>query len=131
MTFTKLGRTPEAAEAYRKALAIAEPLAAAKPPNTRALYAVADAYFETGELARMAAGNFPVASVEYRKRWTEALDWYSKSAAAWNEIPNPGAVTPSNLPCGNSPEVTRAIARSNAALAKMGVSAKSISPNKT
>jgi tetratricopeptide (TPR) repeat protein len=119
-TLAKQGRTREAAEAYRKALAIAEPLASAKPSDTGALYAVADAYFGMGELAKMAAGKFPAASMACRKSWTDAHDSYTKSAAAWNEIPNPGAVTPSNLPCGSPAEVARAIARCNAALAKKG-----------
>ncbi len=120
-SLAKLGRRDEASASYRKGLAIAEPLASAKPPNTRALYAIADAYFGMGELARMGAANFPAASGEYRERWTEARDWYSKSAHAWSAIPNPGAVTPSGLPCGNPKAVAQAIAESKAALAHVSL----------
>jgi serine/threonine protein kinase/tetratricopeptide (TPR) repeat protein len=123
----KLGRTQEAADHYRKALVIAEPLAGAKPPNTRALYAIADAYFGMGELSTMAAANLSATSVGQRQRWTEAHDWCSKSVAARSQIPNPGAVTPSGLPCGNPAEVTRAIARCNAALATLRTSDSSVS----
>ncbi|HEY4842105.1 MAG TPA: protein kinase [Terriglobales bacterium] len=123
----KLGRTQEAADEYRKALAIAEPLAGAKPPNLRALYAVADADFGMGELSTMAAANLSATSVGRRQRWAEGHDWYSKSAAAWGKIPNPGAVTPSGLPCGSLAEVIRAIARCNAVLAKLGSSPTSAS----
>lgn len=117
LTFAKLGRTEEATAAYRKALEIAEPLAAAKPPNTRALYAAADAYFGMGELSRIAAANLPTGSARNTQHWTEARAWYRKSADAWSQIPNPAVVTPSGLPCGNPKMVEQAIARSNAASA--------------
>jgi len=113
----KLGRYDEASASYRKALAIAEPPALAKPPNALALYAIADAYFSLGESSRMAAANFSAASGKYRQQWTEARDWYNKSAHAWSAIPNPGAVTPSGLPCGNPKVVAQALAKSDAALA--------------
>ena len=121
-TLAKLGRRDEASASYRKALAIAEPLASAKPPNTPSLYAIADAYFGMGELSRMDAANFPEASGEYREKWTEARDWYSKSTDAWNRIPNPGAVTPSGLPCGNPKAVAQAIAQSKTVLAQQRLS---------
>lgn len=116
---TSLGRVQEAAASYRKALTMAEPLAAAKPPNTLALYAIADAYFSVGELSRMAAAKSPAASARYKQSWTEARAWYSKSADAWNKIPNPGAVTPSGFPCGSPKMAAQAIADSDAALGKV------------
>jgi eukaryotic-like serine/threonine-protein kinase len=115
----KLGRTPEAATSFRKALSLAELLAVAKPPNTLALYAIADAYFAMGETSRMVAATSPAASARYKQSWTEAREWYSKSADAWNKIPNPGAVTPSGLPCGSPKMAAQAIADSDAALAKL------------
>jgi serine/threonine protein kinase len=121
-----LGRTGEAAAVYRKALAIAEPLAAAKPPSTQALYASADAYFGMGELSRMAAANLLSTSARYKKEWTAARDWYSKSAVAWKTIPNPGAVTSGGLPCGNPKVVAQALAQAEAALAKTEASTPSV-----
>jgi len=118
-TLSKLGRVQEAAVSYRKALAIAEPLAAAKTPNPLALYAIADAYFGMGEIARMAAENSPVASARYKQRWAEAHEWYSKSADSWDRVPNPGAVSPSGFPCGNPKVVAQAAAQSAAVLAKL------------
>jgi non-specific serine/threonine protein kinase/serine/threonine-protein kinase len=117
----KLGRRDQASASYRKALAIAEPLASAKPPSTPALYAIADAFFGMGELSSTGAANFPAASGEYRQRWIEALDWYRKSELAWSAIPNPGAVTPSGLPCGNPKAVAQAIAESKTALAHVSL----------
>jgi serine/threonine protein kinase len=116
---TSLGRMQEAATSYRKALAIAEPLAAGKPPNTLALYAIADAYFAMGEVSRMAAAKLPAASAPYKQSWTEAREWYRKSADAWNMVPNPGTVTPSGFPCGSPKMAAQAIADSDAALAKL------------
>jgi non-specific serine/threonine protein kinase/serine/threonine-protein kinase len=115
----RLGRTEEATAAYRKALAIAEPLAKAKPPNTQALYAIADAYFDVGELSRMEAAKIPPGSASSNQQWTEARDWYSKSADAWNKIPNPAALTPGALPCGNPKAVAQAMAQSDAVLAHL------------
>jgi serine/threonine protein kinase/tetratricopeptide (TPR) repeat protein len=117
-----LGRTEEAAAVYRKALAVAEPLATAKPPSTQALYASADAYFGMGELSRMAAVNLSSATARYKKEWTAARVWYSKSADAWKTIPNPGAVSSGGLPCGNPKAVAQALARAEAALAKLETS---------
>jgi serine/threonine protein kinase/tetratricopeptide (TPR) repeat protein len=122
----KLGRMQEAATSYGQALAIGEPLAAAKPPNTLALYAIADAYFAMGEMSRMAAANSPAGSARYKQAWTEAREWYSKSADAWHKVPNPGAVTPSGFPCGNPKMVAQAIAQSDSALARLRSSS---SPN--
>ena len=115
----RLGRAEEATAAYRKALAIAEPLAKAKPPNTQALYAIADAYFDMGELSRMEAAKIPPGLARSNQQWTEARDWYSKSADAWNKIPNPAALTPGALPCGNPKAVAQAIAQSDAVLAHL------------
>jgi tetratricopeptide (TPR) repeat protein len=122
IALAKLGRMQEAAASYRKALALAEPPAAAKPPNTLALYAIADAYFALGETSRMAAANSPAASARYKQAWTEAREWYSKSAIAWSKVPNPGFVTPSGFPCGNPKMVAQAIAQADAALAKLRLS---------
>jgi len=104
----KLSRSQDAEAAYRKALAIAQPLAAAAQPNMRAWYAIADACFGMGELSRTAGARLPGPSSIMRLR--EARDWYSGSADAWAKIPNPGAVTPSSLPCSHPIQATRAIA---------------------
>ena len=112
----KSGRGQEASASYRNALAIAEPLASAKPPNTPALYAVADAYFGMGEISRVTAAHSPTDSARYRQGWTEAREWYLKSADAWGKIPNPGVVAPNGFPCGSPKTVAQAIARSNTVL---------------
>jgi eukaryotic-like serine/threonine-protein kinase len=126
----QLGRLQEAAASYRKALAIAEPLAAAKPPNTLALYAIADAYFGMGEISRSAAANAPAASAACKKGWTEARQWYSKSLDAWNIVPNPGSVTPSGFPCGSPKMAAQAIAQADAALAKLRLSSSDPGPKR-
>jgi len=104
----KLARSQDAEAAYRKALAIAQPLATAAQPNMRAWYAVADACFGMGELSRVSAARLRGPSS--MERWREAREWYSRSSDAWAKIPNPGAVTPSALPCSHPTQATRAIA---------------------
>jgi serine/threonine protein kinase len=118
----KLARPQEAEAAYRKALAIAQPLATAAQPNMRAWYAIADASFGMGELSRMAAARLPRDSSQ--QQWREARDWYSKSVEAWGKIPNPGAVTPSLLPSSHPAQATRAIADCDRVLRPQTSSAK-------
>jgi non-specific serine/threonine protein kinase/serine/threonine-protein kinase len=111
--------TQEASATYQKALEMTEPLASAKPPNVVALYAVADVYFGLGELAKMAAKQSPPTSGQQRQHWTEAREWYQKSADAWRQIPNPGIVTPSGFACGNPQAVSGASALCEATLRKL------------
>jgi eukaryotic-like serine/threonine-protein kinase len=119
--FAKLARWQDAEAAYRKALAIAQPLAAEVQPNVRAWYAIADACFGMGELSSTAAAR--LAGPSSIERWREAREWYSKSAEAWAKIPNPGAVTPSSLPCSHPSQATRAIADCDRALRPQNSSA--------
>jgi serine/threonine protein kinase len=111
--------TQEASATYQKALEMTEPLASAKPPNIMALYAVADIYFGLGELAKTAANQSPPTSGQQRQHWTEAREWYQKSAEAWRRIPNPGVVTPSGFACGNPQEVSGASAQCDATLRRL------------
>jgi serine/threonine protein kinase len=104
----KLARPQDAEAAYRKALAITQPLEAAEQPNMRAWYTIADASFGLGELSRTAASRSPRGSS--RQQWSDARGWYSKSVEAWSKIPNPGAVTPSSLPCSHPNQAMNAIA---------------------
>jgi serine/threonine protein kinase len=120
--FAKLARWQDAEVAYGKGLAIAQPLAAAAQPNVRAWYAIADACFGMGELSSTAAARLPGPSS--MERWREARVWYSKSAEAWAKIPNPGAVTPSALPCSHPTQATRAISDCDRALRPQNSSAK-------
>jgi tetratricopeptide (TPR) repeat protein len=122
LTLAKLGHMQESEASYRRALVIAEPLAAGKPPNIRALYAMADAYFGMGELSRIAAAPLAPLSVKYRERWTDAHNWYGKSMSVWSHVPNPGAVTPSSLPCSKPSDVTRAFTKSEVALTTLASS---------
>jgi hypothetical protein len=75
-----------------------------------------------GELSSTTAARLPGPSS--MERWREARDWYSKSAEAWAKIPNPGAVTPSALPCSHPTQATRAISDCDRALRPQNSSAK-------
>ncbi len=113
--------TQEALATYRRALEMTEPLIAAKPPNVVALYAVADAYFGMGELARMAAKANPATSGQQRRLWIEARQWYRKSTDAWRQIPNPGVVTPSGFTCVKAQEISGAAELCEAILRKLAL----------
>jgi tetratricopeptide (TPR) repeat protein len=117
-----LGKGTEASAAYHKALDILEPLRVASSASPLVGYAVADVYFGMGELSKALAEHSAAASSEQRLRWSEARDWYRKSTDAWRSIHNPGAVGPTELPCGNPVAVSRALALCDTALQKFAIS---------
>jgi prepilin-type processing-associated H-X9-DG protein len=110
------GKRPEPTAAYRKALAILEPLVPAQPPDFPALYAAADVYFGMGELSKTEAEHSAAAPDRQRNRWIEARNWYRKSAEAWRRISNPGVLSANGFACGNPRAVARMISLCDAAL---------------
>jgi tetratricopeptide (TPR) repeat protein len=100
-----LGKTQDASEEYKKALAILEPLKT--PQNLPASYAAADVYFGLGDLSKQ------------RQRWIEAREWYQKSADASGKIPNPGAVSPEGFRYRGPAEAAHALAICDVALRKL------------
>jgi eukaryotic-like serine/threonine-protein kinase len=117
-TLAILTEQRQAAKNYQEALDIVGPLTAVKPPNILALYVAADAYFGMGKLSKTLATVSPESSETKRKHWSEARDWYEKSADAWRQTPHPGRVTPSGFDCGSPVQVTREIALCSAMLGK-------------
>ena len=112
-----LGKRQEASAGYRKALAILEPLTSEKSVEVSAWYSIADAYFGMGELSKMEAEQAGTVSNRHAS-WSEARDWYRRSAAAWRKVTNPGVMSPAGFACGNPAAVSRAIALCDAALAR-------------
>ena len=114
-----LGRTGRFAEAivnYHRALVSAEGLAAVKPPNEWALYVVADSLSGLGDVF-WASAKRQRASSDRVKELTEARSWYQRSAVAWRQVHNPGAMNPGSFDCGSPAQVSTALAQCDAALA--------------
>ncbi|HXY06463.1 MAG TPA: protein kinase [Terriglobales bacterium] len=113
--FLKNGLVENAAENYRKAAAIAEPIVASQPDRQEARYALSTAYFGLGEVSVQRAQRSLTADKQ-ETNWKEAKSWYQRSADAWQQIRHPAAVSPNGFNAGNPEDASRGLARSNAAL---------------
>jgi tetratricopeptide (TPR) repeat protein len=116
----RTGRFAEAMVNYRRALASAEVLAALNPPNEWALYVVADSLSGLGDVF-WASANRQRQSSERIKDLTEAHSWYQRSAGAWRQVHNPGAMNPGSFDCGSPARVSTALAQCDSALANLRV----------
>jgi tetratricopeptide (TPR) repeat protein len=120
--FVRLKETQDASSAYGKALAILEPLQPAQSRNIRATYAAADVYFGLGDLSKSLATRPAAAPGEQRRRWSQAREWYRKSADALEKIPNAGGVSPQGFIYHGPAEAARAILSCEAALRHLSAS---------
>jgi tetratricopeptide (TPR) repeat protein/tRNA A-37 threonylcarbamoyl transferase component Bud32 len=116
----KTGSFAEALVHLHKALASAEALAASTPPNDWALYVVADSLSGLGDVFSASAGRQRQSSVRL-KELNAAHSWYQRSADAWRQVHNPGAMNPGSFDCGSPARVSAALARCESALAHIRV----------
>jgi serine/threonine protein kinase/tetratricopeptide (TPR) repeat protein len=100
----------EAKAAYQKALVGAEPLAKASAPNEWALYVVADASSGLGDVFVAQARRRVPQDQQKAQEWYEARSWYERSADAWRQVHNPGAMSPGGFDCGSPKHVSAALA---------------------
>jgi hypothetical protein len=85
-------------------------LAKASAPNEWALYVVADASSGLGDVfAARARGRVPE-DQQKAQQWYEARSWYERSADAWRQVHNPGAMSPGGFDCGSPKHVSAALA---------------------
>jgi serine/threonine protein kinase/tetratricopeptide (TPR) repeat protein len=106
----KSGHYDEATAAYQKALAGAEPLAKANAPNEWALYVVADASSGLGDIFAAQAKRRAQEDEQRAQEWSQARSWYERSAEAWRQVHNPGAMSPGGFDCGSPKHVLAALA---------------------
>jgi serine/threonine protein kinase len=109
-----------AAENYRQATGIAEPLLASPSDREEVLYALADAYFGLGQVASLRAQRASQPPDQQAANWKEAVSWYRRSEDTWRQVLHPAAVTPNGFDSGDPSEAARQLARCNAALAMLG-----------
>jgi tetratricopeptide (TPR) repeat protein/tRNA A-37 threonylcarbamoyl transferase component Bud32 len=115
---TRTGSFAEAIGHFHKALTSAEGLAASTPPNEWALYVVADSLSGLGDVFSASANRQRQPSVRI-KELNEAHSWYQRSAGAWRQVHNPGAMNPGSFDCGSPARVSAAIAQCESALASI------------
>ncbi|HVI08068.1 MAG TPA: protein kinase [Candidatus Binatia bacterium] len=114
----------EAAQEYERALAILQQVASKNPNMLEVQYAMAGSYAGLGDLSCKRALGFKNQAGRRLSDWTEARDWYQRSASAWQQIQNPGAITPIGFICGNPSKIAAALAECDAQLEKL----KAIAP---
>lgn len=110
-----MGSSAAAQDEFQKALSQLKASAASKPPNLAALYSVASLYSGLGQAA---SPRNPAALTTGQQiaAWTQARSWFQKSAAAWQQIRNPGKLTPSGFRAGDPKAAEEGLANAEAAL---------------
>jgi tetratricopeptide (TPR) repeat protein len=117
-------RFDDAAQAFHEALVNAEPSATANPPNEWALYVVADSTSGLGDTFCDLARTIRQVNKGI-KEWREARSCYHRSADAWRQVHNPGAMSPGEFSCGSPKHVSAMLAQCDAALAELRNSSSS------
>ena len=115
----KIGRPDKAAEEYRGALEVVEPITNAHPPLVDAQYAAAEIYADLGRLSQRLASDVHRTPLQRLQDWKDAKAWYQRSLDSWRDIQSPVAVTPSGFACGNPRAVAAMIASCDGALARL------------
>jgi tetratricopeptide (TPR) repeat protein len=108
-----------AAENYRQAAAIAEPILTSHADRQEARYALAGAYFGLGQIDSLRALRPSQSPDQQAAEWNRAKSWYQRSSDAWRQIRHPAAVSPNGFDCGDPEEAARQLARCNAAMAEL------------
>jgi hypothetical protein len=106
----KGGNYDDATAAYQKALSGAEPLTKKGVPNEWALYVVADASSGLGDIFAAQARRRVREDEKKTQEWNQARWWYERSAEAWRQVHNAGAMNPGGFDCGCPKRVTAALA---------------------
>ncbi|MBI3478011.1 MAG: serine/threonine protein kinase [Acidobacteria bacterium] len=115
---TLAGRDPAAAEYFRRALTIVEPLLshADGEADLDALYVAADAYSGMGDLRMKEAQQREETAAERQSAGTEARSWYSQSLKTWQRIEHPNRAAPNSFEVGNPLLVAKKLKAAEAAL---------------
>jgi tetratricopeptide (TPR) repeat protein len=114
----KSKRREDAIAAYEKSLTFAEEFASLNPPNESAVYAAADAYAGLGSAFVQRAREERTSSNQSEK-WAEARSWFRRSLNSWQQIRNPGAMSPNGFFAGDPKEPARGLADCDAALTEL------------
>ena len=105
-TLVKMGRLPEAADAYTKASETANLSFSLEHMDIPALYAAADAYAGLGDVAADKAQKAADPALR-SKLWTDASTSYKKSLSTWEKIPNPSRLGPNGYLARYPRQITR------------------------
>jgi len=79
---------------YHKGLALALPQATRSRPNEQALDSSAGSYVELGEAQAILATVSGQSRRNKIAHWDQAYSWYERSMGVWNEIKEPGSLSP-------------------------------------
>jgi hypothetical protein len=117
--FLKNGLPASAQENYRRAVAVAEPIAASHTDEQEVRYPLAGAYYGLGRLAAVEAERATQSPQKQEAGWTEAKSWFQKSVDTWRQVRQPAAISPNGFACGSPAEAARELAHGETALAQL------------
>jgi eukaryotic-like serine/threonine-protein kinase len=113
----KAGHDQDAANDFRQALTIVEPMISNQAANLDALYAAADAYSGLGDLGAKSARHSGLPAEKRKARWTEARSWYLQSQNTWRRIDHPNHSAPNSFQVGDPIAVAKELKLAETALA--------------
>lgn len=113
----KQRKVTEALESYRKAVAIAEELRKIDSTDEDLHTFLAICYSSPGKTYAMLASDEKTPSTSRIKFWSEARMWFRRSLDVWLDMRQGGTLR--RLDAGKPDEISREIARCDAALAKL------------
>ena len=108
-TLATAGSLNDARTAYQQARSLLTPHAAPQNQNVPALYPIANAYEELGDVASALASRTRDTNQRSLLR-DESCAFYRKSQDTWRQIPNPSRIDPSGFLPRSPSEVTRRLA---------------------
>lgn len=103
---------------YQKALELARPEAGGSHPNEQALYSIADSYAGLGETETFLAMDTKQTRQSQVRHWDQARSWFEQSMNVWNQVKEPGMISPDGFDCIPPAAVARQLAHCKAARAR-------------
>lgn len=102
-----------ASDTLHKALALSEPLMNSPRPSEESRYSVAESYGALGDVEARRAGEEPQHRADHL---LEARAWYERSLAVWEQIKEPGLLSPGGYECVQPPVIKEHLDHVNHAL---------------
>jgi len=109
-SLSKSGKSEEAKHEIAESVGILEPLRRANPEDREVRYALADAYTDSGMVATSLAERESTPSGKLAQ-WKSARDFFQLSLNIWQQIPNPGYISPTGYKTILPGEVSHSLAQ--------------------
>jgi eukaryotic-like serine/threonine-protein kinase len=108
-----------AADSYRRALMIVEPLISMENADLDVLYVAADAYSGLGDISMRKAQRKGQTADRQRSNWAEARSWYQLSLNIWHRFEHPNHTAPNSFQVGDPATAKKKLEAAENALASL------------